>query len=137
MHVQIIHRTAGRIPSRFDAQIQQSRCSGDAGRLQPSAATSCAAATAAAMEALGDAGNAIDAAVAAAWTLAVCEPGESGIGGQSTMLIWLPSGRTIVLVGTSVGPSGVSLKTVSRKEQRRGYRASTVPTTPLILDYAE
>ena len=82
-------------------------------------------------------GNAIDAAIAAAWALAVCEPSASGLGGQTTMLIRHASGRTVVVDGHSRAPAAASRGAVSRAEQRLGYRASSVPTTPATLAYAQ
>jgi gamma-glutamyltranspeptidase/glutathione hydrolase len=137
MHLYYTSRIATEMPSRLDRQIHNLGCGPDAAWLQPSATTSCATATAAAVDVLHDGGNAIDAAVAAAWTLAVCEPAESGIGGQTVLLIWFHGDRATVLDGTSAAPDGVSPKTVRRRQQRRGYRACTVPTTPLTLDYAQ
>jgi gamma-glutamyltranspeptidase/glutathione hydrolase len=100
------------------------------------AATAFPAATEAACAILRGGGNAIDAAVAAAWALAVCEPSNSGLGGQTSLLIHLANGRTAVLDGHSRAPGGVSTDTVSRSQQRAGYRATTVPTTPLVLETA-
>lgn len=120
-----------------DSQLETSRRGTYKAPLQPSVATACPVATSVAADVLRDGGNAVDAAVAAAWTLAVCEPAESGIGGQTVMLIWLPAGRAIVVDGTSFAPAAVSTKTVSRTQQRRGYRACTVPTTPRTLDFAQ
>jgi len=78
----------------------------------------------------------MDAAVAAAWALAVCEPGNSGLGGQTTLLIRLASGDILLIDGHSRAPAAVSLDTVSHKQQRVGYRATTVPTTPIVLETA-
>ncbi|MBL7189399.1 MAG: gamma-glutamyltransferase [Phycisphaerae bacterium] len=81
-------------------------------------------------------GNAIDAAVAAAWALAVCEPSNSGLGGQTTLLIRLSDGRTFVVDGHSHAPAAVSAKQVSRIQQQKGYRACTIPSTPATLESA-
>jgi gamma-glutamyltranspeptidase/glutathione hydrolase len=81
-------------------------------------------------------GNAVDAAVGAAWALCVCEPSGSGLGGQTVLLLH-EAGRTIVIDGHSRAPAMVSTATVTREQQRRGYRATTVPTTPATLAYAQ
>ena len=49
-------------------------------------------------------GNAIDAAVAVAFALGVCEPQASGLGGQTMMLIH-DSGRNFAVDGSSRAPS--------------------------------
>jgi gamma-glutamyltranspeptidase/glutathione hydrolase len=91
----------------------------------------------AAIEILRAGGNAIDAAVAAAWALAVCEPSGSGLGGQTTMLIRFADGRTLVVDGYSRAPAAVSTKRVSRQQQQKGYRACTIPSTPATLEFAQ
>lgn len=104
---------------------------------QCAVATAFPDATSAAIRILRDGGNAVDAAVAAAWTLSVCEPSASGIGGQSTLLIRHPDGACRVIDGHSYAPAAVSTNTVSSAQQRRGHRAAIVPSTPATLAYAQ
>src|SRR5436305_7273265 len=92
------------------------------------------AASGAGREVLAVGGNAIDAAVAAAWALCVCEPSGSGLGGQTVLLVRY-RGKTVVVDGHSHAPNGVSRATVTRAQQRLGHRATTVPTTPATLAY--
>ena len=99
--------------------------------------TAFPAATEAAVQILQAGGNAIDAAVAAAWALAVCEPGCSGLGGQTTILIRFATGRTLVVDGYSRAPAAVSKERVSRKQQQNGYRACTIPSTPATLGFTQ
>ncbi|HKA22661.1 MAG TPA: gamma-glutamyltransferase [Blastocatellia bacterium] len=99
--------------------------------------TSSAPATNAALGVLRHGGNAVDAAVAAAWALGVCEPGSSGLGGQTVMLIHRADGTAVVIDGHSYAPAAVSLATVDKRQQSIGYRACTVPSTPATLDYAQ
>lgn len=100
------------------------------------AVTAHPAATEAAVEILRRGGNAVDAALAAAWTLSVCEPSGSGLGGQATMLIHQPNGTSLVLDGHSHGPKGLSRRNVSRAQQSRGHRACTLPSMPATLGAA-
>jgi gamma-glutamyltranspeptidase/glutathione hydrolase len=100
-------------------------------------ATAHPAATEAGVRAMAAGGNAVDAAVAAAWALGVCEPSGSGLGGQTIMTLRRSSGRVIVIDGHSRAPAAVSKTSVTRAQQRYGYRATTVPTTPLTLGHAQ
>lgn len=95
------------------------------------------AASDAGIEMMAAGGNAVDAAIAAAWTLAVCEPSGSGLGGQTVVLMQLEGGRTLAVDGHSRAPAAVSRRGVSRAEQRAGHRASTVPTTPAVLAHVQ
>jgi len=99
--------------------------------------TAFPSASEAAIKILQDGGNAIDAAVAAAWALAVCEPSGSGLGGQTTLLIRFANGQILVVDGHSYAPEAVSRKQVTKNEQHKGYRACTIPSTPATLEYAQ
>ncbi len=82
-------------------------------------------------------GNAVDAAVAAAFALGVCEPAASGLGGQTMMMIHLAGKRrTFALDGSSRAPHRTSQQTLTHADRLRGHKATTVPSTPAVLDYA-
>lgn len=100
-------------------------------------ATAFPAATQAAVQTLQAGGNAIDAAVAAAWALAVCEPACSGLGGQTTILIRFATGRMVVVDGHSYAPQAVSRRKVSKDQQQKGYRACTIPSTVATIGFAQ
>ena len=81
-------------------------------------------------------GNAIDAAVAAAFALGVCEPAASGLGGQTMMLVHLAEPRrTFAIDGSSRAPNAAMPGLLGKSERLHGYRATTVPSTPAVLDY--
>ncbi len=82
-------------------------------------------------------GNAVDAAVAAAFALGVCEPQASGLGGQTMMMIHLSeSARTFALDGSSHAPNRAVNELFAEKSTRlRGHQATTVPGTPAALGY--
>jgi len=61
-------------------------------------------ATEAALEVMREGGNAVDAAVTAAFVMAVAEPALSGIGGVAVMVIRLPDGRETVIDGSGLAP---------------------------------
>ncbi|UCF79153.1 MAG: gamma-glutamyltransferase [Candidatus Eiseniibacteriota bacterium] len=95
-------------------------------------------ATDAGREILEDGGNAVDAAVAAALALGVCEPAASGIGGQTMMLVHTAEPRrTLALDGSSRAPNRAAPEATKDSEsRRRGHAATTVPSTLATLDYA-
>lgn len=101
------------------------------------AATANFNATAVAVGILEKGGNAIDAAVAAAFALGVCEPAASGLGGQ-TMILYheAEQGKTIALDGSSKAPHRIEPGELSKEKSLRGHSATTVPSTPAVLAYA-
>jgi gamma-glutamyltranspeptidase/glutathione hydrolase len=100
-------------------------------------ATAHSQASEAGAEILADGGNAVDAAVAAAFALGVCEPAASGLGGQTTMLVHLAEHRrTLALDGSSRAPNRSDAPALSKGDRLRGYRATTVPSTPATLAWA-
>ncbi len=99
-------------------------------------ATGHYAATEAGVEILDAGGNAFDAAVAAAFALGVCEPAASGLGGQTMLLIRdAASGKTLALDGSSRAPNRATPELLTKVQRRRGHTATTVPSTPAVLDY--
>ncbi|MHC5112187.1 MAG: gamma-glutamyltransferase family protein, partial [Planctomycetota bacterium] len=94
-------------------------------------------ATEAGNEMLKNGGNAFDAAVAAAFALGVCEPGASGLGGQTMLLAHHAESRQAIAIdGSSRAPNLASPSVFSKKVERRiGYKATTVPSTPAVLSY--
>lgn len=93
-------------------------------------------ATEAAQTILARGGNAIDGAATAAFALGVCEPAASGLGGQTMVLFYnAKSGKTIAFDGSSRAPHRVPPGELEKKERLRGYRATTVPSTPAVLTY--
>ncbi|MES9813498.1 MAG: gamma-glutamyltransferase [Candidatus Thiodiazotropha sp.] len=82
-------------------------------------------------------GNAVDAAVSAAFALGVVEPAASGLGGQTMMLLHLDeSGRKFCLDGGTRAPHRTPPGELDRAEQLRGHKATTVPSTPAVLAWA-
>ena len=76
--------------------------------------TDSAAASAAGARLLEEGGNAIDAAVAAAFAIGVALPGSSGLGGETHLLIRLASGRALVIDGSARAPLRVSAAELQR-----------------------
>ena len=96
-------------------------------------------ATAAGVQMLERGGNAIDAAVAAALALGVCEPAASGLGGQTMMVIHDDAtNRTIALDGSSRAPNRALVERFANltADRRRGHLATTVPSSPAVYAHA-
>lgn len=66
------------------------------------------AAADAALDVLRDGGNAVDAAVTAAFAMGVAEPSTSGVGGVACMVVRSADGRETVIDGSSTAPLGAT-----------------------------
>jgi gamma-glutamyltranspeptidase/glutathione hydrolase len=79
-------------------------------------------------------GNAVDAAVAAAFALAVAEPTQSGLGGRTQLLLRLADGTVHGIDGTTQVPAGYDPATAPKGEH--GYGAVAIPGTVAALTRA-
>lgn len=121
----------GNIEGKFEPTSDEKCAVADNGMVS----TAFPEATQAGVDMLLQGGNAIDAAVASAFALGVCEPQASGLGGQSTAILHF-QGKTIALDGSSRVPSLAHTDRIERKIQRfQGYKATTIPSTPAVLGY--
>jgi gamma-glutamyltranspeptidase/glutathione hydrolase len=99
-------------------------------------------ATEAGLTILESGGNAIDAAVAVGFALAVTHPSAGNIGGGGFMLVRLADGRTIFLDFRERAPEAAAhdmyLDASGKltRDSTLGYRASGVPGTVAGLEYA-
>ena len=100
-------------------------------------ATAHSRATEAGVRIFEEGGNAVDAAVAAAFALGVCEPAASGIGGQTMMMLRSgESKKTVAIDGSSRAPHRANPDVVRPEDTGSGHRSTTVPSTPAALRYA-
>ncbi|MGZ4137646.1 MAG: gamma-glutamyltransferase family protein [Actinomycetota bacterium] len=93
-------------------------------------ATPHAEATHAAAEVFAAGGNAIDAALAAATTLAVAYPQMCGVGGDLFALLQTPDGRVVSINSSGAAPMALDVEDVRRRNPSmpvRGPDAITVP----------
>src|SRR3954471_16230686 len=99
-------------------------------------------ATDAGLKVLQAGGNAVDAAVAVGFALAVTHPSAGNIGGGGFMLVRLADGRTTFIDFRERAPEKASrnmyldAKGKATEESLVGYRASGVPGTVRGLEYA-
>jgi gamma-glutamyltranspeptidase/glutathione hydrolase len=85
-------------------------------------------------EILAAGGNAVDAAVAVSFALAVTEPAMSGLGGQTQILVHAPNREPLAINGTSFSPQATPESATA--EDIAGHRATTIPSTVRTLAHA-
>ncbi|HEX5949398.1 MAG TPA: gamma-glutamyltransferase [Actinomycetota bacterium] len=93
-------------------------------------ATPHVAATEAGREALESGGNAVDAALAAATTLAVVYPHMCGVGGDLFALVHEEQGRTLAINATGASPRGIDVDAIRAEHAtmpEHGIHTVTVP----------
>lgn len=101
--------------------------------------TGFADATEAGVLMLEDGGNAIDAAITAAFAAAASAPGSSGLFGTTYIVLHLADGRDIAIDGTARVPLKLSreeLEELHTEGRLHGIKVAAVPGTLAALDYA-
>jgi gamma-glutamyltranspeptidase/glutathione hydrolase len=96
-------------------------------------------ATRAGVQILEQGGNAVDAAVAAAFALGVADPGGSGLGGMTYILISLSDGRAMAVDGSATVPLAAdpaTLLELQKSGSHFGAKAVAVPATLAALSHA-
>jgi gamma-glutamyltranspeptidase/glutathione hydrolase len=88
-------------------------------------------------------GNAVDAAVAAAFALGVAEPGSCGLGGQTYILIRMSDGHAVAVDGSARSPLRASAQELARMRDPipagkflEGYKSVATPGSLAGLDLA-
>ena len=109
------------IPDLSYKKVSQKQSRSKAGAV----ATAHPLATQAGVAMLEDGGNAMDAAVAAAFVLTVVEPSMSGIGGRTQILISSSSGEVFGIDGTTQAPLDYDYQNAPK--QTYGYPSIGVP----------
>ncbi len=91
------------------------------------------------VQVLARGGNAVDAAVAIALALGAADPGDSGLGGTTFILVRLASGRAVAIDGSSPVPIRVSQPTLQRlhaADQKFGPELAATPGSLAALELA-
>ena len=79
-------------------------------------------------------GNAVDAAITAAFVLGVTSPGSAGLGGQTYILLHLPDGRDLAIDGSCRAPAGLRPDEMHEtRDQYGSYYGYTSIATPGTL----
>ncbi|MEN8125690.1 MAG: gamma-glutamyltransferase [Bacteroidota bacterium] len=78
-------------------------------------------------------GNAIDAAVAVAFTLGVTEPAMSGIGGRTMLIVSIPNKPPVAIGGITLTPS--VLESEIEKKDLTYYKQISIPSQVKVLHY--
>ncbi len=106
-------------------------------------ATSSREATEAAVAILESGGNAMDAAVAAAFTLGASDPSTSGLGGMTHVLFRRADGTAAAIDGSALQPALIERARLRAREgnlpdpeETAGFEFVAVPTTLQTLAYA-
>jgi gamma-glutamyltranspeptidase/glutathione hydrolase len=84
-------------------------------------------------------GNAVDAAVAAAFATGVVDPLNAGLGGQCYLLIHLQNGTDVAIDGSAPAPLRVlpeEIRPLKESGFLWGYKLAATPATPAALAYA-
>ena len=129
-----VHREGG--PGRSGGQhLVASEARSDHGMVS----TGSIEATQAGVQILEKGGNAVDAAVAAAFALGVADPGGSGLGGMTYILISLANGPAVAIDGSAIVPLAADANALfqlkNSGEHMRG-KAVAVPLTLAALSHA-
>jgi gamma-glutamyltranspeptidase/glutathione hydrolase len=96
-------------------------------------------ATQAGVRILEKGGNAVDAAVAAAFVLGVADPGGSGLGGMTYILISLADGRAMAIDGSTTSPIAAdpsAFLAIRKSGDSFGAKVVAVPVTLAALNRA-